>query len=70
MHLRELHSKMLGLAYQQFKRAGMDSCGLTQLASRTVGVPFVGLVAGCLMMSELLVGWMGRYQGMIRTTQR
>ena len=41
-------------AYQQLKRAGMDSCGLTQLASRTVGVPFVGLVAGCLVISELL----------------
>jgi hypothetical protein len=24
------------------------------LASRTVGVPFVGLIAGCLVISELL----------------
>ena len=41
-------------AYQQLKKAGMDSCGLAQLASRTVGVPFVGLIAGCLAVSELL----------------
>ena len=32
----------------------MDSCGLTQLASRTVGVPFVGLIAGCLAIAEIL----------------
>ena len=41
-------------AYQNLKRAGMDACGLTQLASRTVGVPFVGLIAACLVFSELL----------------
>lgn len=41
-------------AYQALKRTGMDSCGLAQLASRTVGVPFVGLVAACLVLSELL----------------
>jgi hypothetical protein len=32
----------------------MDACGLTQLASRTVGVPFVGLTAAALALSELL----------------
>ena len=41
-------------AYQALKRAGMDSCGLAQLASRTVGVPFVGLIAGCLAIAEIL----------------
>jgi hypothetical protein len=41
-------------AYQDLKRKGMDSCGLAQLALRTVGVPFVGLIAGCLVISELL----------------
>ncbi len=41
-------------AYQALKEADMDPCGLAQLASRTVGVPFVGLVAGCLVISELL----------------
>jgi hypothetical protein len=41
-------------AYQALKHEGMDSCGLTQLASRTVGVPFVGLIAGTLVIAELL----------------
>jgi hypothetical protein len=41
-------------AYQQLKRQGLDSCGLVQLASRTVGVPFVGVIAACLVFSELL----------------
>jgi hypothetical protein len=41
-------------AYQALKRRGMDTCGLAQLASRSVGVPFVGLIAACLVVSELL----------------
>ena len=41
-------------AYEALKEAGMDDCGLTRLASRSVGVPFVGLTAGCLVISELL----------------
>lgn len=41
-------------AYQLLKREGLDSCGLAQLASRTVGVPFVGVIAACLVFSELL----------------
>jgi hypothetical protein len=41
-------------AYQALKKSGIDACGLTHLASRTVGVPFVGLIAACLAMSELL----------------
>jgi hypothetical protein len=41
-------------AYRSLKRKGLDSCGLAQLASRTVGVPFVGAIAACLVLSELL----------------
>lgn len=41
-------------AYEALKAAGMDDCGLTLLKSRSVGVPFVGLTAGCLVISELL----------------
>lgn len=41
-------------AYEVLKRQGMDSCGVAQLASRTVGVPFVGVIAGCLVIGELL----------------
>lgn len=41
-------------AYKALKSEGMDSCGLAQLASRTVGVPFVGVVTACLVIAELL----------------
>lgn len=41
-------------AYEDLKAKGMDDCGLAQLASRTVGVPFVGLIAATLVISELL----------------
>jgi hypothetical protein len=41
-------------AYQALKRGGLDRCGLAQLASRTVGVPIVGLIAACLVIAELL----------------
>ncbi len=41
-------------AYQALKSKGMDACGLTQLASLTVGVPFVGLIAATLVIAELL----------------
>jgi hypothetical protein len=41
-------------AYQALRHDGMDQCGLAHLASRTVGVPFVGLIAAALAVSELL----------------
>jgi hypothetical protein len=41
-------------AYQALKHQGMDQCGLTQIASRSIGVPFVGLIAACLVVSEPL----------------
>ena len=41
-------------AYSALRRSGLDTCGLAQLASRTVGVPFVGLIAAALAVSELL----------------
>lgn len=41
-------------AYNALKADGMDDCGLAQLASRTVGVPFVGQIAAALVIAELL----------------
>jgi hypothetical protein len=41
-------------AYDTLRKRGMDACGLAQLASRTVGVPFVGLAASTLVIAELL----------------
>lgn len=39
-------------AYRALHASGLDACGLALLASRTVGVPFVGLIAAVLALSE------------------
>lgn len=41
-------------AYEAMKKKGVDGCGLAQIASRTIGVPFVGLTASILTVGELL----------------
>jgi hypothetical protein len=41
-------------AYNALRESGLDTCGLALLASRTVGVPFVGLIAAALAVSEPL----------------
>jgi len=41
-------------AYEELRKSGLDACGLAQLASRTVGVPFVGMIAGAIAISESL----------------
>nr|WP_314092323.1 ThiF family adenylyltransferase [uncultured Shinella sp.] len=44
-----------GRAYDTLLESGaVDACGLVQLATRTVGAPFVGLVAACLVIAELV----------------
>jgi hypothetical protein len=41
-------------AYGTDKHPSLDECGLAQLASRTIGVPFVGLLAAAFAVSEIL----------------
>lgn len=41
-------------AYRFLAATGADQCGLTQLAGRTVGAPFVGAIAGAAVIAELL----------------
>lgn len=41
-------------AYDPDKHPGLDACGLHQLASRTIGVPFVGLTAAVAAIAEIL----------------
>jgi hypothetical protein len=41
-------------AYQALEANGADQCGLTKLAGRTVGAPFVGAVAAAIVIGELL----------------
>lgn len=41
-------------AYKKLANAGLDHCGLTQLAGRTVGAPFVGVIAAAIVVGEVL----------------
>ena len=41
-------------AYEKLATAGLDHCGLTQLAGRTVGAPFVGAIAAAVVIGEVL----------------
>lgn len=42
-------------AYQKLVKTGsLDQCGATLLAGKAVGAPFVGMVASCLAVSEIL----------------
>ena len=44
-------------AYQKMLKDGeLDRCGVTLLAGKAVGAPFVGSVAACLVLSESCVG--------------
>ena len=48
-------------AYQNLVASGMDECGVTTLAGRTVGAPFVGLATSALVVSELIRMVMGEH---------
>lgn len=42
-------------AYEKMLKSGeLDKCGVTLLAGKAIGAPFVGAVAACLAVSELL----------------
>lgn len=40
--------------YQRLRERGVDECGLARLAGTAVGAPFVGTVAGVLMLGQIL----------------
>lgn len=47
-------SALTGPAYDPREYPHLDECGLAQLASRAVGVPFVGLTVAALVIGEVL----------------
>jgi len=54
---RSEETRQVGLdlpAYRRLKTEGMDQCGVTLLAGKAVGAPFVGAVAATLVLSEVL----------------
>lgn len=50
------------LAYKALASEGLDECGLTTLAGRTVGAPFVGAATSAIVVAELLRMVLGNRQ--------
>jgi hypothetical protein len=62
-------------AYELLAAKGVDKCGLTMLANRSVGAAFVGAFTSALVMSELLRMALGAHRysvmdGSLRSPQR
>jgi hypothetical protein len=49
-------------AYRALSEAGIDECGLTTLAGRTVGAPFVGAATAAIVVAELLRMGLGEHR--------
>ncbi len=49
-------------AYKALASEGLDECGLTTLAGRTVGAPFVGAATSTIVVAELLRMVLGDHQ--------
>ena len=47
-------------AYNELQAAGLDRCGLAQIAGRAVAAPFVGTVTACAVVAQLLRPLHGR----------
>jgi hypothetical protein len=41
-------------AYEDLKARGLDQCGVTMLAGKAIGAPFVGMTAAALSLAEIL----------------
>lgn len=50
----EVADKQLAAAYGAMLAAGKEPCGVTTLATRAVGAPFVGCYAAAILVAELL----------------
>ncbi len=50
----EAKTVVTAAAYQNLGERGLDDCGLLEIASRTVGVPFVGVIAATLALMEIV----------------
>ena len=47
-------SVVAGRAYDDLQARGLDQCGVTMLAGKAIGAPFVGMVAAAFSLAEVL----------------
>lgn len=53
-HTADAKAVATAAAYRDLAGRGLDDCGLLEIASRTVGVPFVGVIAATLALMEIV----------------
>ena len=51
---REAHQENVAQENKAYARSGLDACGRFEFAGKSVAVPFVGAIAGCLVVAEAL----------------
>ncbi len=51
---REAHLESVAQENEAYARSGLDACGRFEFAGKSIAVPFVGAVAGCLVVAETL----------------
>ena len=51
---REVHQESVAQENEAYARSGLDACGRFEFAGKSIAVPFVGAVAGCLVVAETL----------------
>src|SRR6266566_3927284 len=61
-HVHGVESIVRQLAYQILATEGLDQCGLTMLAGRSVGASFVGATTAAIVIAELLRLVMGAHR--------
>ena len=52
--MREAHQERVAQENEAYARSGLDACGRFEFAGKSIAVPFVGAVAGCLVVAEAL----------------
>ena len=52
--IREAHQESVAQENEAYARSGLDACGRFEFAGKSIAVPFVGAVAGCLVVAETL----------------
>ena len=52
--MREAHQESIAQENEAYARSGLDACGRFEFAGKSIAVPFVGAVAGCLVVAETL----------------
>ena len=52
--MREAHQESVAQENEAYARSGLDACGRFEFAGKSIAAPFVGAVAGCLVVAEAL----------------